>query len=218
MSSSQDHDTTVAGEETGGWTPVAGLEPRLELWELPDLDLLAELTHPVRSRVLRLLDTPHTVAEVAARLDFPVTRLYHHVNRLESLGLIRVVATRRVAAVTERRYQSVAAMFGVARDLRMASDPGELALALGALFDVAKMGFQREVEKGGYGDALDRSHSFLSLVELRLSPERRAELMARLAALVEDFGHDDIHDNRGDDTAGDATTVSLFIAACPDSG
>lgn len=209
MADSGAHDDGTT--DTGGWTSVTGIVPRLDEWELPDLDLLTELTHPVRSRVLRMLDEPRTVAEVAARLDVPVTRLYHHVHRLESLGLIRVVATRRVAAVTERRYQTVAASFRVAKDLRTSSDPQELALALGALFDVAKMTFQRDVEFGGYRHSRDdNSYSFLSLIDARLSPERRAELMERLEELAVQFGGEA-------DPGEDATAISLFIAAGPDT-
>lgn len=194
--------------DADGWTSVPDIDARLDEWELPDLDLLAELTHPVRSRIIRALDEPRTVAEVASRLDVPVTRLYHHVNRLESLGLIRVVATRRVSAVTERRYQTVASSFRVAQGLRTSTDPQELAVALGALFDVAKLGFQRHVERGGYRQAADDADSFLSLGESRLSPERRAQLMERLRALIEEFGHQH-------DPGEDASAISLFIAASP---
>lgn len=196
--------------ERDGWTEVDGHGPRLAEWELPDLDLLAELTHPIRSRILRSLDEPRTVADVATLLEVPVTRLYHHVNRLESLGLIDVVATRRVGAVTERRYQTVAGSFRVAKSLRESSDPRELALALGALFDVAKMSFQRDVERRGSDDPLDPSDSLLSLVDMKLSPEGRTELIERLRALLEEFGSRDDPDD-------DASTISLFIAAGPES-
>lgn len=200
-----------AGSADGdGWTAVDGNGPRLAEWELPDLDLLAELTHPIRSRVLRSLDQPRTVTDVATLLDMPVTRLYHHVNRLESLGLISVVATRRVGAVTERRYQTVAASFRVAKRLRESSDPRELSLALGALFDVAKMSFQRDVERRESSDPLDPSESLLSLVDMKLSPDGRAQLMERLRVLVDEYG-------TRDDPDDDAITVSLFIAAGPDS-
>ena len=93
--------------------------------------LMAEVTHPIRGRILRRLKEPHTVAEVAESLDAPVTRLYHHVNKLEQLGLIRVVATRRVAAVTERRYQVVARSYRIHRDMLDTMDEREKSMVFG---------------------------------------------------------------------------------------
>jgi DNA-binding transcriptional ArsR family regulator len=198
--------------DAGGWTPVPEVGEPDEVFELDDLDLLAHMTNPVRGAVLRRLKEPRTVAQVADALQVPVTRLYHHVNKLEQAGLIRVVATRQVAAVTERRYQASGRSFRIARSLLETSDERELSLALSALFDVAKLGFQRTVESGTYHDAerLDE-HSFLSLGDLALSPERHRELVKRLAALVDEFRSDlDL-----DDPA--AELVALFIAAYPES-
>ncbi len=196
-----------------------GVERRLDEMELPDLDLLAELTHPIRSRVLRSLDQPRTVAEVASRLAVPVTRLYHHVNRLESLGLIKVVATRRVGAATERRYQTVAASFRIARQLRESSDPQELGIAVGALFDVAKMSYQRDVEQRATRDPLGAVDSFLTLSDLKLTPSARAHLLDRLRALVEEFGRldDGGKDDGDEDEDEDTSAFTLFIAATPGS-
>jgi DNA-binding transcriptional ArsR family regulator len=100
-----------------GWMPVDAVGPQQEQRDLDDLDLVAEMTHPVRGVILRRLKQPRTVAEVADLLDVPITRLYHHVNRLVDAGLVQVVATRQVAAVTERRYQTVADAFGISADL-----------------------------------------------------------------------------------------------------
>ena len=82
-----------------GWQAVDGLEPQMERRDLSDLDLMSEVTHPIRGMILRRLKEPRTVADLAALLDVPITRLYHHVNRLVDAGLIRVVATRQVADV-----------------------------------------------------------------------------------------------------------------------
>jgi DNA-binding transcriptional ArsR family regulator len=195
-----------------GWEPVDGVDPPEDVVELTDIDLLAELTHPMRSRILRALRRPHAVAEVAETLDMPVTRLYHHVNRLESLGFVRVVATRRVGAVTERRYQVTALSWHLDRDLFETSDRAELAVALGSLFDVTKLSFQREIEHGAYDDGSDPSeHSILTRGAVTLSPPRRAELLRRLKEILDEFGSD------ADEDDPDATRMELFIAAFPDT-
>ena len=175
---------------------------------LQDLDLISEVTHPVRGLILRRLRQPLTVAELAALLDVPITRLYHHVNRLTDLELIRVVATRQVAAVTERRYQVVARSFSIDSELLHSTDQRELAVALCSLFDVARLGFQRYIESGGMTD-VDRDHerSALSLAEVRLSPDRHSELITRVTELVTEFQSD------VDETDPNGTPVTLFVAA-----
>lgn len=191
-----------------GWTPVPGTEEPAERLALADLALLAEATHPVRGAILRRLKRPRTVAELAELLEVPITRLYHHVNRLNDLELIRVVATRRVAAVTERRYQVVAKTFHVDNELLASTDERELSAALTSLFDVAKLGFQRFVEGGGLRDVdHDDSRSALSLGEGRLSPERHRQLIERVTELIDEFPSD-VDD---DDPTG--TRVTLFVAA-----
>ncbi len=193
-----------------GWEPVEGVTEPIDRFEMHDLDLLAEVTHPIRGPILRRLKEPRTVAEIAALLDAPVTRLYHHVNRLEAEELIRVVATRRVGAATERRYQVAARSYQIARELFDTMDDREMAMALGSLFDVAKVDLQREVEAGGFRNIDDpEQHSTLSLGELHLSADRRRELVLRLNEIVQEFTSD-VSD---DDPSG--TRMTLMVAAFP---
>jgi DNA-binding transcriptional ArsR family regulator len=194
-----------------GWVAIDGVRPQSEQLDLVDLDLMAELTHPVRGTILRRLKEPRTVAELAELLDVPITRLYHHVNRLVDVGLIQAVATRQVAAVTERRYQTVARAFGAGPELLNSTDPRELSVALGSLFDVAKLGFQRYIEHGAYPICDDDDdHTALSLSEIHLTEDRRRDLMRRLMALMEEFRSDTTDDDP------EATTINLFLAINPE--
>jgi DNA-binding transcriptional ArsR family regulator len=202
--------TAAADTGPGGWTPVEGVGEPAEVLELDAVDLLAEATHPVRSRIMRALRRPRTVAEVAKLLDVPVTRLYHHVNRLEDLGFVRVVATRRVAAVTERRYQVVAMSMRLAPELFESSDRRELAMALGSLFDLSKHSLQREIEHGDLADwdSVDNG-SVLSHSQIVVSPERRAELAERLQELLDEF----TSNHEEDESEGER--IELFVALFP---
>lgn len=173
-----------------------------------------ETTEPIpeivcRGAVLRRLRTPRSVAELASLMDVPVTRLYHHVNKLADLGLIQVVATRQVAAVTERRYQVTARSFSLSPQLFDAEDRTEMVLALGSLFDLAKLGMQRSVEAGLRVAGTDE-HVVLSLGEIHVSDERRRELLERLEQVITEF-RSDLHD---DDPH--ANHMTLFIAAFPE--
>lgn len=207
-----DRPIAEADDHTDDWVSEPGCEPPAVVRSLADLDLLSELTHPTRSQIVRALKQPRTVAQVAQLLDMPVTRLYHHINRLESLGFIRVVATRRVAAVTERRYQVAAKSWQIDQELFETSDRRELAVALGSLFDVSKLAFQREVESGGYDEIPDPdTHSFLSRGQVVLSTARRIELLHRLAELCDEFSSDVEEDDP------DANRMEIFVAAFPET-
>ena len=193
-----------------GWIPVDGIAPPAERRDLPDLDLMAEVTHPIRGIIVRRLKQPRTVAELADLLDVPITRLYHHVNRLRDAGLIQVVATRQVAAVTERRYQTVARSFGVDAELLKSTDKRELSAAFSSLFDVAKLGFQRYVESDAFNADDADAHSTLSLGMIHLSDARRRELVQRISELIDEFPSD------VDDDDPEAARLQFFVAVNPD--
>lgn len=206
-----DDTTDDTADDTAGWESCVDPDEVPDLLELDDLDLVAELTHPIRGKILRRLKEPRSVAALAEAMNVPVTRLYHHVNRLVESGLIRVVATRQVAAVTERCYQVVAKNFKLQRELFDTLDDRELAVALGSLFDVAKVGFERVVESGGFRGIDDPAqHSMLSLGEITLSDERRVELLHRLGETVREFTSDLPDDDS------DGTRMTLFVTAFPD--
>jgi ribosomal-protein-alanine N-acetyltransferase len=60
-----------------------------------DVVALAVLRHPTRMRIVAASQNPVTVEEIAGQLGMPVTRLYHHVDRLRSVGLIAIVGERK---------------------------------------------------------------------------------------------------------------------------
>ncbi len=176
------------------WTEVDGTVEIVEEYVLDSLDLLAEVTHRVRGLLLRRMHQPKTVAELADLLDVPVTRLYHHINRLESHGLISVVATRQSGAATERRYRAVSRTFKLDPSLLSAREGpagAELGRALGALFDVAKVELQHEIEVGTARQALEDENMVLTLSDLRLTPDRQRELRNRLVDLLHEFDDED---------------------------
>lgn len=194
-----------------GWDKVPGVDEPVELIEFDTLDFVNELTHPVRAQIMRQLKRPKTAADIAETLDVPVTRLYHHLKRLEKAELIRVVATRKVAAVTERRYQVVALSMGVDQRFFESLDTAEVVTALGSIFDIAKLGMQREFEAGTIRVDEDDDSAVLSLSHISLSSERRDALMGRLHDLIAEF----TADTSGLDES--SVRVALFIAAHPES-
>ena len=80
-----------------------------------DLAQIRALADPLRLRILRALSgVPCTTKQVAIVLGEKPTKLYHHVEALERVGLIHQTETRRNRGTTEKYFQAVAAQFQVA--------------------------------------------------------------------------------------------------------
>jgi DNA-binding transcriptional ArsR family regulator len=61
--------------------------------------------------ILRLRESACSTSELAGELGIPKGTVGHHLKVLERAGLIRVVRTRKVRAVTEKYYGRVARLF-----------------------------------------------------------------------------------------------------------
>ncbi len=85
---------------------------------LADLRQVRAVADPLRLRILEAFrDKSMTTKQVATLLGEKPTKLYHHVDLLERLGLIRLVETRRNRGTVEKYYRPVAAEFIVDRRL-----------------------------------------------------------------------------------------------------
>lgn len=112
-----------------------------------DLAQIRALADPLRLRILgQLVTTARTTKQVAERLGEKPTKLYHHVQALERVGLVRLVDTRPKRGTVEKYYQSVATVFqvgpgvfapGMAADLRSSREAVVVALLDTAREDLA---------------------------------------------------------------------------------
>lgn len=133
---------------------------------------LRALGDELRGRIVSLLrEHAWSTQQLARELGIPKGTVGHHLKVLERAGLIRVVHTRQVRAVTEKFYGRVARLF-----LFEAEDPAD-ARALGAstLRDAAFQ-LERAPEGAGWGFVLSR-----------LSPRQVARFDRRLEKLLDDF-------------------------------
>jgi DNA-binding transcriptional ArsR family regulator len=138
---------------------------------------LRALANDLRGRIVSLLrERAWSTQQLARELDLPKGTVGHHLKVLERAGLIRVVHTRQVRAVTEKFYGRVARLF-----LFQAEDPAD-ARALGAatLRDAAFQ-LERAPENAGW-----------ALVLSRLRPKDVARFDRRLERLIDDFRAADV--------------------------
>jgi DNA-binding transcriptional ArsR family regulator len=73
---------------------------------------LRAMADPFRVQLIQLLrDQARSTQELAEQLSVPKGTVGHHLKVLESAGLIRVVRTRKVRALTEKFYGRTARLF-----------------------------------------------------------------------------------------------------------
>jgi len=83
-------------------------------YTLGRLDQVRLLAHPLRLRLFEAFAVaPRTTHQVAKELGVQPTRLYHHVNALARVGLLRLRETRQVRGATEKYYESAGRMLSV---------------------------------------------------------------------------------------------------------
>jgi DNA-binding transcriptional ArsR family regulator len=178
-----------------------------------DLETLKAIADPTRAAILELLAEPRSVTQLAAALEVPRTRLYHHIELLRSKGLIEQVAERRVGALTESLYAPTAEVFRPSARLLRGRDAHRRVEALTTLlFDTTKSDLGRSLASGelrlGESEGVRRAGVGRSIAHL--TPEQAAEFIAELDALVARF--DEAHAS-----AEDARPFALVWALYPSS-
>ena len=150
------------------------------------LEALRVLVDSQRHQIVTLLmDAPLTAKELAERLQIGRTRLYYHLDLLERNELIRVVETRVVSGITERRYRAVARHFRVDRALLSSEATGtQISETQAGIIEAVAADLRHDADPGD--DQVLVARAFR-----RLTDERRRELRARMVAVLNEYDTDD---------------------------
>jgi DNA-binding transcriptional ArsR family regulator len=167
---------------------MSGPGQPLRVRKIDSAEAIKALADPLRLRLLTLLMGDHdrswTVKEIAGELDQSVTKLYHHVNVLEQVGLIRDVETRLVSGIVEHRYASGQRGLEFDDALYRSADTRDASLAnVSYLLDEA-----RDHLVGYLGsESADPERVMIAKARLRLTPDEADELRTAMDELVEKF-------------------------------
>lgn len=164
-----------------------------ETLEIDDLDTLKVVADPRRKQLIDLLrQDAATVKELAAVLRVSPKSLYYHINLLQKHGLIRVVDTRLVSGITEKRYRATAYLF-LFKELGIESGSGHAERTHEGIESIFAMTTD-DIRLGLKSGAIDASDPVPAAVRLSfqwslltLSPAERDELDHRLCALFEEY-------------------------------
>lgn len=178
------------------------MEPIRDDYFIEDLFTLEVLNSPIRLRILHNLKEPRSVRDVAESLGVPVTRLYYHVNLLEEIGAIEVVETRKVGAMIQRIYRTVARNFKAAPDILDNIDDKQKFAEVGAAAIVDGARMDAEATILSQLEELDAGHPVevlgsMGRTVVQLTDQQVREFTERLESLVKEI-------NEANDPDGDA--------------
>ncbi len=168
-------------------SPIEDYEAEDTLLVSDPKQLRALATQPRHAILSLLRESARSISELASEMEVPKGTVGHHVKVLEDVGLIRVVGTRRVRALTEKYYGRVARLF-----LFQGEEAPDAVPPLGA---ATLRQAAQEVEHATLTD--------FGLVRARLAPADARRFERRLKRLVDDFRAKD---------SGEGTLVSLVVA------
>ena len=148
-----------------------------DVYTVEDPAQLRALADPLRAKIVTLLrQRAASTTELAGVLQAPKGTVGHHVKVLEKAGLIRVVRTRKVRALTEKFYGRVARLFV----LKGTDTPDELRG--GAL---TAMMLRQAADEATASGAAEKDLS--AFVHVRLAPKDLARFQRRVNRLVADL-------------------------------
>src|SRR5919107_5444445 len=80
-----------------------------QLVDIDDPRLVKALAHPIRLKILNILDErTSTPKELAALLGLPLENVSYHVRTLKDFGFIKLERTRQVRGAVEHHYRLAA--------------------------------------------------------------------------------------------------------------
>jgi DNA-binding transcriptional ArsR family regulator len=158
---------------------------------------LRALADSFRGRIITLLrERAASTTELAEALETPKGTVGHHLKVLEAAGLVRVVRTRKVRALTEKYYGRIARLFVLKTNDSMPDDLDRAALAAMMLRQASDELIAARVEK-----------ETSAILHVRLVPDDVRRFERRLNRLVVDF-----QDAEDPDGAMHALAFALFAS------
>jgi DNA-binding transcriptional ArsR family regulator len=189
-----------------------------------DLEQVRALADPLRLKILGALGRrARTTKQVAELLGEKPTKLYHHVEILERVGLVELKEMRPNRGTLEKYYQAVASRFEVGPAVFATEDAsGEAVDATGAVIssflDTVRKELDELVRSGATDDT--KREALVGRSLLSLTPTRAGEVRARLIRMLEELRGD--CDQASSDDGGEpplgTVLYSLAVAFYPLAG
>lgn len=159
--------------------PDYTLDESLDLTTPEQLKALGDST---RQKILAFLGQQSaTTKQLAEALGQPKGTIGHHLKVLQEAGLIRVVRTRLVRAITEKYYGRVARVYRTSTSMSSVGQPGNTLAQ-----EMVGLGLRQALEE--MASSMDPDDPSMSLVvHARIPATEARHFVKRLEALAEEF-------------------------------
>jgi hypothetical protein len=165
--------------------------PQQEAYTLTDLDQIKVLADPLRIRVLEAFCQERTTKQVADLLGEKATKLYHHVDALERVGLIAMSRTRQNRGTVEKYFLAVARTFRAdsrvfqPKEKEGGSEKSEaLRQMMSTIFDTTAAELTALIDRGEGATNAIEEEGIVSFLEIRASKAQLNAIRAKLQAAV----------------------------------
>jgi DNA-binding transcriptional ArsR family regulator len=174
-----------------------GTSRQKEAYTLSDLEQIKVLADPLRIKILEALCEERTTKQVAELLGEKPTKLYHHVDALERVGLIKLSRTRQNRGTLEKYYQSVARsfraharIFEVDEGKRRGEEVETFRRMMSTIFDTTTAELTEIVDQGDAAKSIE-GEGILTFVEIRASKKELKRIRDKLNAIVQSLAGGD---------------------------
>jgi len=177
---------------------------------LSNLEQIRILADPLRVRILEAFCQERTTKQAADLIGEKPTKLYHHVDSLERVGLIKQTRTRQVRGTVEKYYLAIARSFGIDADAFRVEAGQETveaveaveAMVIGVLEKTTKE--IRDAFASNTAKEALNEEGIVSHIELRADQKQIDRLRKRLYRLLKDL------ERLGDDEEEEAENTRRF--------
>ena len=206
-------DEEARGESAGEVEGEAGEEAAAlpGTYILSELEQVRVLANPLRIQILQEFGQERTTKQVAEILGEKPTRLYHHVEALEKVGLVRLTRTRPNRGTVEKYYRAVARSFRTDSDLFSTHATEEDLENLQGVVSTMLGTTSRELQAliGEAGTNRVEEEGLLTFCEIRGSQEQVTEIRERFLKLLE-WLTEDCDDEAGEETRRFRLTLAYY--------
>jgi DNA-binding transcriptional ArsR family regulator len=167
------------------------------------------LADPLRIRILEAFcEEERTTKQVADLLGEKATKLYHHVDALERVGLIALSRTRQNRGTVEKYYLAVARTFRA--DSRVFQPKGKrgseksaaIRQMMSTIFDTTSAELAALLDRGEDAAKGIEEQGIVSFLEIRASKAQLNEIRGKLQEIVQSLAADAEGAAEGDDEPG----------------
>ncbi len=160
---------------------------------LKSLEQIKVFAHPLRVRLLEAFaDKARTAKQAAELLRQRPTKLYHHVDALERVGLIKLVKTQKKRGTLEKYYRTVANQFAVDSKLFRLKGQGKEAFGefqamFMAMLDNTVSEVNQSIKQRLIKQGKRECEAIMARTHVRTTQTKVVQLKRKIRKLLNDF-------------------------------